>query len=139
MFLESALVESSIFIPIYLIPLFFQFTKGDCALDAASRLLPFIFFLVFFSVFNGGVMGKEGHYMPCCIIVNVLISVRSAPMYTVNENTSTATSSWPQEPAVSCRPALSWLKQSFRAARCQQVSILPEQLNVPSTIVPQPL
>ena len=90
MFLESAQVGSSIFIPIYFIPLFFQFTKGDRALDAAVRLLPFIFFLVFFSLANGGVMGKEGHYMPWYIIANVLIILGSALMYTVNENTSTA-------------------------------------------------
>lgn len=90
MFLESAQVGSSIFIPIYFIPLFFQFTKGDRALDAAVRLLPFIFFLVFFSLVKGGVMGKEGHCMPWNIIANVLIILGSALMYTINENTSTA-------------------------------------------------
>ena len=90
MFLESAQAGNFIIIPIYFIPLFFDFTKGDRALDAAVRLLPFISHLIFFSLVNGGVMGKEGHYMPWYIITNVLIIVGSALMYTVKENTSLA-------------------------------------------------
>ena len=78
------------FIAIYFIPLFFHYTKGDRALDAAVRLLPSIFFLAFFSLVNGGFMGKEGHYMPWYIIATVSIILGSALTYTVNENTSTA-------------------------------------------------
>jgi Na+/melibiose symporter-like transporter len=90
LFVESAAGGAPIFIPVYFIPLFFQFTKGDGALDAAVRLLPFVFFLVFFSLANGAIMGKEGHYAPWYLGASVFIIIGSALMYTVDENTSTA-------------------------------------------------
>jgi hypothetical protein len=79
-----------ILIPVYFIPLFFQFTQGDGALDAAVRLLPFVFFLVFFSLANGAIMGKEGQYAPWYLGTSVFIIIGSVLMYTVDENTSTA-------------------------------------------------
>lgn len=90
LFVQSAAGGAPIFIPVYFIPLFFQFTRGDGALDAAVRLLPFVFFLVFFSLANGAIMGKEGHYAPWYIGASVLIIIGSALMYTVDEYTSTA-------------------------------------------------
>ena len=51
-------------VPIYYIPLFFQFTHGDSALEAGVRLLPFVFMIVFFSLLNGFTMSKLGYYMP---------------------------------------------------------------------------
>ena len=63
-FLLGSVSAAPLFIPVYFIPLFFQFTKGDSALDAAVRLLPFMFIAVFFSLLNGGVMGKDGRYAP---------------------------------------------------------------------------
>ncbi|KAL8916099.1 MAG: hypothetical protein Q9172_006453 [Xanthocarpia lactea] len=90
LFVSSAAAGGPIFIPVYFIPLFFVFTKGDSPLEAAVRLLPFVFLLVFFSLVNGAVMGKEGHYQPWYLGANALIIVGSALMYTVNENTSTA-------------------------------------------------
>lgn len=89
LFVSSAAAGGAIFIPVYFIPLFFVFTKGDSPLEAAVRLLPFVFLLVFFSLVNGAAMGKEGHYQPWYLGANALIVVGSALMYTVNENTST--------------------------------------------------
>ncbi len=90
MFIESAAGGAPIFIPVYFIPLFFQFAKGDKALEAAVRLLPFMFLLVFFSLLNGAVMGKEGHYTPWYMVATALVIVGSALMFTVDENTSTS-------------------------------------------------
>lgn len=89
-FIASFMIGGPIFIPVYFIPLFFQFTKGDGALDAAVRLLPFLFMLVFFSLVNGAAMGKDGHYTPWYYFASVLIIIGSALMYTVDENTSTS-------------------------------------------------
>ncbi|KAL9585335.1 MAG: hypothetical protein Q9212_001594 [Teloschistes hypoglaucus] len=58
-FIEAAAAGGPIFIPVYFIPLFFQFTKGDSPIKAAVRLLPFVCVLVFFSLANGAIMGKE--------------------------------------------------------------------------------
>ncbi|ERF73026.1 hypothetical protein EPUS_07120 [Endocarpon pusillum Z07020] len=90
LFVQSAASGAPIFVPVYFIPLFFQFTRGDGALDAAVRLLPFVCFLVFFSLANGAIMGKEGHYAPWYIGASIFIIIGSALMYTVNETTSTA-------------------------------------------------
>ena len=91
LFVQSAAEGASIFISVYFIPLFFQFFRGDGALDAAIRILPFVCFLVFYSLANEAIMGKEGHYAPWYIGASVLIVIGSALLYTVNETTSTAT------------------------------------------------
>lgn len=42
LYIGSSAVGAAVFVAIYYIPLFFQFTKGDSAIKAAVRLLPFI-------------------------------------------------------------------------------------------------
>ena len=44
----------------YYIPLYFQFVKGDGALEAGVRLLPLIMFMVFASMVNGFLMPRYG-------------------------------------------------------------------------------
>lgn len=44
----------------YYVPLYFQFVKGDDALEAGVRLLPLIMFMVVGSMFNGFLMPKYG-------------------------------------------------------------------------------
>ncbi|KAI9676065.1 MAG: hypothetical protein M1817_000808 [Caeruleum heppii] len=88
-FVQAFISGAPAFIPIYFIPLYFQFVKQDTALDAAVRLLPFMFLLVFFCLLNGAVMAKEGHYLPWYIFASTFMVIGSALMYTVKENTST--------------------------------------------------
>ncbi|KAI9776218.1 MAG: hypothetical protein M1839_000539 [Geoglossum umbratile] len=90
LFALGSLSAAPLFIPVYFIPLFFQFTKGDSALDAAVRLLPFMFMAVFFSLLNGGIMGKDGRYAPWYMISAAIVVAGSALMFTVDENTSTS-------------------------------------------------
>ncbi len=78
------------FVPIYMIPIFFQFTRNDTALDAGVRLLPFIVVMVFFVFANGGLMAKLGYYMPWYLVGAIFIVIGSALMYTVDQNTSTS-------------------------------------------------
>jgi hypothetical protein len=44
----------------YYIPLYFQFVKGDGALEAGVRLLPLIMFMVVASMINGFLMPRYG-------------------------------------------------------------------------------
>ena len=53
------------FVPTYMIPLFFQFTRPDGPLAAGIQLLPFIAVLIAFTIANGALMAKLGYYMPC--------------------------------------------------------------------------
>lgn len=65
------------------VPLFFQFTQGDRALEAGVRILPFIALLVFFCIVNGIVMSKYGYYMPWYLAGGIFLVIGGALMYTV--------------------------------------------------------
>jgi hypothetical protein len=56
----TAAVSTNLFIPIYYIPLYFQFTHGDSSLKAAVRLLPFILIGIFSTMLSGGLMSRFG-------------------------------------------------------------------------------
>ena len=77
-------------IGIYYIPLFFQFTRGDSAIKAAVRLLPFIVLFVFFVMFSGGLLPVFGRYAPWYFPAGALIIVGGALMYRVKSDTSTS-------------------------------------------------
>lgn len=78
------------FVPIYFIPTFFQFTRGDSALDAGVRLLPFIVVMVVFIIINGSLMGRLGYYTPWFTGGGLLAVTGAALMYTVRADTSLA-------------------------------------------------
>lgn len=81
----------AVYIPIYYIPLFFQFARGETPIEAAVRLLPFVFMIVAFSVLNGFFMSRLGYYMPWFLAGGALSVVGGALMFTVRESTSTPT------------------------------------------------
>jgi MFS family permease len=76
------------FVPTYMIPLFFQFTRPDGPLEAGVQLLPFIAFLIAFTIANGVLMAKLGYYMPWFLVGGCLVVIGSALMYTINQDDS---------------------------------------------------
>lgn len=76
------------FVPIFFVPLFFQFTRGDGALDAGVRLLPLIIILIVTISVNGALMARFGYYMPWYLFGGLLCVAGGALMYTVNQDTS---------------------------------------------------
>ncbi|CAI7658272.1 unnamed protein product [Penicillium discolor] len=88
LFAATASGGACAFIPIYMIPLFFQFTRNDAPLDAGVRLLPFVVVMVVFVFINGNLMARLGYYMPWYLLGGLLIVVGSALMYTVEQETS---------------------------------------------------
>ncbi|KAL3481331.1 major facilitator superfamily domain-containing protein [Aspergillus californicus] len=90
LFASTAAAGASAFVPIYMIPLFFQFTRGDAALDAGVRLLPFIVVMVVTILINGALLSKFGYYMPWYTAGGLLAMVGGALMYTVDLETSTS-------------------------------------------------
>ncbi|KAL8979584.1 MAG: hypothetical protein Q9177_006103, partial [Variospora cf. flavescens] len=90
LFVETACASTATFLPIYFIPLFFQFVRNDSALDAGVRLLPFVVFLVVVCVANGAIMSITGYYFPWYIAGGVFTLVGGALMYTVDNESSTA-------------------------------------------------
>lgn len=90
LFAMTAAGGTAIFIPIYMIPIFFQFTRGDAALEAGVRLLPFIFLMIFAVIGNGAILSAFGYYMPWYTAGGVFVIIGGALMYTVDTSTSIA-------------------------------------------------
>lgn len=81
---------AAVFIPIYYIPLFFQFARAETPVMAAVRLLPFILIIAAVSILNGFFMSRLGYYMPWFLGGSALAVIGGALMYTVDIDTSTA-------------------------------------------------
>ena len=90
LYFTTAASATAMAVGIYYVPLFFQFTKGDTALKAAVRLLPFIVLFVFFVMFAGGLLPVFGRYAPWYFPASVLMIVGGAFMYRVKSSTHTA-------------------------------------------------
>lgn len=56
--IQTAVTIANIFVPLYFIPLYFQFVHGDTAIDAAARLLPFVLVFVTTSLLSGAFLHR---------------------------------------------------------------------------------
>jgi len=90
LFMQMSAAVTVFFVPIYFIPLFFQFARNDSAIEAGVRLLPLVCLLVFAVILNGALMSKYGYYMPWYLAGSCLALIGSALMYTVKLDTSTS-------------------------------------------------
>jgi len=90
LFAMTAAGGTAVFIPIYMIPVFFQFIHSDSALSAGIKLLPFIFMMIFTVIVNGAVLSKYGLYMPWYTVGGALVVIGGALMWTVSPTTSTS-------------------------------------------------
>lgn len=90
LFVETAAAGTSSFVPIYFIPLYFQFVKGDGALEAGVRLLPFIIPMVVFNLVNGIGMSALGYYMPWYFLGGALVLVGGVLLQIVTLSTGVA-------------------------------------------------
>ena len=75
LFILAASCNAATFISIYYIPIYFQFTRNDTALDSAVRLLPLIFVLSATILANGFLMSKLGYYQPWYVVGSALALV----------------------------------------------------------------
>ncbi|KZF20176.1 MFS drug efflux transporter-like protein [Xylona heveae TC161] len=90
LFVLAAACNSAVFVPIYYIPIYFQFTRGDDALQSAVRLLPLIFLLCFTILSNGYLMSKMGYYMPWYAVGSAFALVATVCLSRINASTSTS-------------------------------------------------
>lgn len=63
------------FVGIFYVMFYFQFTRGDNALDAVVRLLPLIIVMNATILANGHLMGRLGYYFPWYFVGSVLALV----------------------------------------------------------------
>lgn len=87
LFLCTIASAAGVFVPIFFVPLFFQFTRGDGALEKGVRLLPLIIVLIVSIGINGALMARFGHYMPWYLFGGLICVAGGALMYTVNQDT----------------------------------------------------
>lgn len=79
---------SAVYIPIYYLPLYFQFARGESPVEAAIKLLPFVFMISTIAILNGFFMSRWGYYMPWFFVGSLLAVAGGALMYTVTVDTS---------------------------------------------------
>lgn len=90
LFAQMAAGQVIVYLPIYFIPLYFQFVRNDSALEAGVRLLPFVVLLIFAVMFNGAMMGKLGYYMPWYLLGSILSLIGGALLHTISVDSSTS-------------------------------------------------
>ena len=80
LFIAGSSAGAAIYIAIYYIPVYFQFTRGDSAIQAAVRLLPFVFILSAMVLANGFFMAKWGRYTPWYLVGSIITLIGSVLM-----------------------------------------------------------
>ncbi|KAK0387490.1 hypothetical protein NLU13_5802 [Sarocladium strictum] len=85
----TSAVNAASFIPIYYIPIYFQFTRGDDAILAAVRLLPLIVCLTAMILASGHLISRYNYFQPWYIGGSVLALVGGVLFSRVDENSST--------------------------------------------------
>lgn len=88
--LEVGCAATCVFVPVYFLPLYFQFVKADTAIIAGVRMLPFVAFQTVVAILSGWLVGKTGYYVPWYILAGVLCIPGGALLYTVNQYTPLA-------------------------------------------------
>jgi hypothetical protein len=88
LYFGTAAAATGLAVGTYYIPLFFQFTKGDSAIRAAVRLLPFITLFIFFVMLTGASLPAFGRYQLFYIAAGVLLIIGGSLMHTVDGSTS---------------------------------------------------
>ncbi|KAJ6783765.1 hypothetical protein PWT90_03405 [Aphanocladium album] len=90
LFICTAAAAAAQGVVLYYTPLFFQFTRGDTALQAAVRLLPFICLFIFFVMLAGGSLPVVRRYNLYYFAGGCFVLVGGALLNTIDEATSTA-------------------------------------------------
>ncbi|KAF2138174.1 uncharacterized protein K452DRAFT_277993 [Aplosporella prunicola CBS 121167] len=88
LFICATACNCAVFVPIYYIPIYFQFSRGDGALDSAVRLLPLIFLLCFSILTNGYLMSRLGYYVPWYILGAILALIANVFLSLIDLDTS---------------------------------------------------
>jgi MFS family permease len=78
LYIETAAGITTLYVAMYFIPVYFQFTKGDSTLKAAVRLLPFIVVAISTNLASGYFLSAIKVYMLIYIIGGVFLTIGGA-------------------------------------------------------------
>ena len=79
----TAASATAAFITIYYIPLLFQFTRQDSAIEAAVRILPFVVPDIIFILLVGATFPVHGWYTPFYLVGGALIVIGGSLMFSL--------------------------------------------------------
>ncbi|KAH8799774.1 major facilitator superfamily domain-containing protein [Xylogone sp. PMI_703] len=86
----TACTITSLYVPVYYIPIFFQFVESDTPLKAAVRLLPFVLVCVAVNLASGFFLSKLKYYQPLYIMSGVFITLGGSLYYVYLDPSSSA-------------------------------------------------
>ncbi|EEH37138.2 hypothetical protein PAAG_07694 [Paracoccidioides lutzii Pb01] len=87
LFICMSAANAAGFIPIYYIPTYFAFIRGDEPMNSAVRLLPIIILISAVIFFNGAMMSKFGYYQPWYVAGGALVLVGGVLFSRIGVNT----------------------------------------------------
>ncbi|KAL7907494.1 major facilitator superfamily domain-containing protein [Trichoderma velutinum] len=90
LYICASAINTSAFVPIYYIPLYFQFTRGDDAIKSAVRLLPMIVTLSALILCSGHLMSRFSYFQPWYTVGSLLTVIGGALLYRITPETSSA-------------------------------------------------
>lgn len=88
LFLQIVSAGIPVYIPLYFVPLYFQFVRSDTSLAAAKRLLPLVFFQVAGVILTGALISKVAYYMMIFLAGGILSLIGGTLLYLVKIDTS---------------------------------------------------
>ncbi|KAJ5230428.1 Major facilitator superfamily domain general substrate transporter [Penicillium chrysogenum] len=83
LFISCAAVGAVSYVSVYYVPIYFQFTQGDNAIQSAVRLLPFIFLLITTIPLSGVMMSHVGYYKPWYVGGSIIALIPAVLMSTI--------------------------------------------------------
>ncbi|KAH7131823.1 major facilitator superfamily domain-containing protein [Dendryphion nanum] len=81
LYICQACAATTLFVPIYYIPLFFQLAHGEGGVQSAIRLIPFVIIAVAASMFQGAMMPRFGYCAPWFFVASVFAVISGALFY----------------------------------------------------------
>lgn len=92
LYISTSASITTMFIPTYYIPVYFQFVQNDSALIAAVRLLPFVLVAITTNLASSFFLRLVKYYMPVYLGAGILITLSSGLLYKyLNPDTSIST------------------------------------------------
>ena len=90
LFIAQSGIMTALAIPIYYIPLFFQFTRAETAVKSAVRLLPFVIVNIVVVFLNCALLPKFKYYNPWYLAAHIFITVGGALFFALLERSTSA-------------------------------------------------
>ena len=81
LFISQASIIPALSIPIYYVPLYFQFARGETALESATRLVPLVIVNITVVFINGALLPRFKYYVPWYLSGSLFITAGGALLF----------------------------------------------------------